>query len=141
MSPDADVSENRRSKIGYWLRWVKAAKKAAKDHWEDAKSAWEEYELAKSDDPDKKKKKRGYPIYWFCCKNLESAYYSKTPKIISKRLHGSDDEMALTMSLIQSKLGQFVVDNGNFNEAMCGTRSDYIHAAKATPQVMYAAEM
>lgn len=135
-----DVEDTPRSKIGYWLKWVKAAKKASKKHWEDSKAAYAEYELGQAREDDDIKPKRGFPIYWSCCKTLEPAYYSRDPKIISKRRNGIEDEMALTMSLIDQRLGQYLVETGHFSEAMRGAVADYMHGAKATVQVVYTAE-
>ena len=41
----ASVVETERDKIGYWLRWIKAAKKGAHRHWQDSRAAYREYEL------------------------------------------------------------------------------------------------
>lgn len=133
-------TENKRAKIGFWLKWLKSAKKAAKPHWKHTEAAYKEYELAQSSD-DGANNLRGYPLYWAACQTLEPAYYSLTPKIISKRKYGIENDLALTMALIAERLGQFLVDNGNFDEAMCAARADFIHAAKATTQVVYTAEM
>lgn len=129
--------ESKYDKVGYWLKWIKSAKKAAKRHWQDAKSAYREYRF-EFDIPDDGSKKfsRGFAIYNTACQTLEPAYYGRTPRVIAKRKHGIEDEMALTMSLIAERLGQHLVDNGHFDEGMIAARDDFIQAAKATTQVI-----
>lgn len=131
--------------IGYWLKWIKNAKAAAKkSHWPDAKAAYAEYENKRArneeDSIEHKKIARGYNIYWASSELLASCYYSRPPKIRSRRAHGIDDDMALTMCLIADRLGQFLVDRGSFDEAIRASVADIIHASKAAPQVLYSTE-
>jgi len=123
--------------IGYFKKWLKAAKKAAKDHWDDSQSAYDEAENKVAKDGDEKGSKRGYPIYKFSTQKLEPAFYSRSPKVKAQRRFGIEDDMALTMSLIADRLGQWLIDNGHFDEGMLGACSDFIHASKATTQVIY----
>lgn len=135
---------NPRSKVGWWLRWIKCAKKAAATHWKDAKAAYSEYERMGREGGNESEYStyvRAYPIYHFSCKILESAYYAKTPKVRSSRKHGIEDEMALTMSLIVDRLGQNLIDQGNFDQTIRAAVQDYIHAAKTTTQVVYTTDL
>lgn len=145
MSPGDKESESRRSKVRYWLKWIAAAKrKAKKVHWDDAKAAYAEYERmsrGKSDDVDNQTKYRGYPIYTTSCKQLEASYFTDIGKIRSKRRFGVEDSLALTMSLITDRATQWLIENGNLKETMLSAKADYIHAAKATTQVIYTTEM
>lgn len=129
-----------RQKIGFWIRWLDASKKAAKRHSDDSKAAYKEYEFGAAD-PNEIKTSRGYPLYWAACQTLEPAYYSKTPKVVSTRKYGIENPEALTMSLIAERLGQFLLDNGHFDDGMVAARADFINAAKATVNVIYTAEM
>lgn len=134
---DIEESPNKERSIDYWIKWIAAAKKAAKRHWDDARAAYDEYELPESTNDDRNKPKRGYNIYAESSWTLEPALYSQAPKIIGKRKFGIEDEVALTMSLIVERLGQHLVDEGNFNDGMFGARGDFMHASKATTQVIY----
>jgi len=140
MSQDGD---DKRSKIGYWLKWIKTSQKAAKRHRQDTDCAYEEYEYShtrSAGEDDSYDSKKGYPIYKFACDILDPAYYAQTPKVIARRRYGIEDNVALTMALIAERLGQFVVDNGHFDEAMQAAKLDFIHASKTTTQVIYATD-
>lgn len=128
-------------KIGYWLKWIRAAKdcKERKRHAEDAQAAYDEYELA-GRGKDGSGVERVYPIYAESCWTLEPAFFAQNPKIIAKRKYGTEDGIALTMSLIAERLGQHLVDTSNFGDAIEAAVQDYIHASKATVQVVYSAE-
>lgn len=135
----ANVVETERDKIGYWLRWIKAAKKGAYRHWQDSRAAYREYELEDLSESEKETRQtpKGNNIYAESCWTLETAYYSKTPKVVSKRRYGVEDELALTMSLIVERLGQNLVDNSCIDDAMLGSTKDLIHASKASIQLIY----
>jgi len=103
------LEEDKRNTPDFWRRWIKKARECepANRHREAAAAAWREYE--KEDDLsgsggnilDGKRAIKPYPIYWSSCKTLEPAYYSRTPKVLSKRKGGIKDEIALTMSLLE----------------------------------------
>lgn len=128
-----------QEKVGYWLGWIKAAKKAAKGHWDDSKAAWDEYEN-KQASAGVSSGQRVYPIYKFSCDILEPSYYAKTPKAKVRRRFGVEDPMALTMSLIAERLVASGMEDCGFDWAMKAVRGDYIHAAKATAQYVYDAK-
>ena len=137
LASDED-SVNKREKIGWWLKWIIAAKKAAESSWDDAACAWKEYENQKANTGETNpRQKKGYPIYAVCSWTLEPSYYSRTPIVKSKRLHGIEDEMALTMTLIADRLGQEIIKAGHFDEGMIAGRGDFMHASKATTQIVY----
>ena len=141
MSEDKKVEEISREDVRFWHKWIPAAKKAAEVQWADAEAAYKEYErLGREDGVGDKNVRRGYPIYTTSCKTLEAAYYSQTPKVRSKRLYGIEDELALTMSLIVDRAGEYLIKNGGFDDAMVAARGDYIHAGSATTQVVYTTE-
>lgn len=145
MSPESKMPADKKSKIGWWQRWIRAAKKKSKKHWDDTKAAYAEYERMgrtrdNSADYSDADTNRGYPIYTTSCKTLEAAYYSRTPKTRSRRLYGIENEMALTMSLIADRASDYLIKHGNFDETMRAAVQDYIHGAKATTQVIYTTE-
>lgn len=139
------MSQNAKSKretVGFWLRWLKSAQanKKYKRHQRESKAAWDEYEMEVRDDRDDKIP-RGYPIYFASSQILGPSLYSRTPKAAPKRLHGIDDQLALTMELIAKRLGQFNLDNSDFDEGMFGARDDLMHTAKCLTQVTYDTEL
>jgi hypothetical protein len=125
------VEENRYKTPDYWRRWIKAVKKASQDHFDQAKEAWDEYELFEN---------RPYPIYWSSVKTLEPAYYSRTPKILTEREFGIHDPVALTASLIAERVGKHLIGESDFDAVMQKVVLDFIHADKATAQVTYTAD-
>ena len=133
---EAGLAEDKRDTPEYWKNWIKAAQEAAKDHWDAGRKAWSEYEkrdvasnLVAEDRP--------YSIYWSSCKILEPAYYSRTPKILSHRRAGITDPVALTMSLIVERLGEYAVEGCDFDDTMQAAVLDFIHTDKATTQVKF----
>lgn len=139
-----EKKEDPRSKIGWWIKFIKDCKKDKnrKQYIKDGKAAYCEYELGeRSKDDDETKPPRGYPIYHSSCEILESAYYARTPKVVARRRHGVEDDFALTMSLIAERAGQYLIDNGHFDEGMVAARGDFIHTNRATTQVIYKADI
>jgi hypothetical protein len=137
--------EDKRDTHEFWRRFIKKAKDAAADHQENARAAWREYEkinsqtgtsVLSSNAPDA----RPYPIYWSSCRTLEPAYYSRTPKILSKRRAGVTDPVASTMCLVVERLGDYFVDITDFDDVMQAAVLDFIHGDKACPQVSYVEE-
>lgn len=125
-----DDTESNRDQLTWWLKWIKAAKKASEKHWRAAEEAWNEYEW--SGDTN-----RAYPIYKISVDKLESALFARCPEPRSKRKFGIDDEMALTMALINDRLAEHLIQDGNCFETWCACRSDFIHGAKTAAQVIY----
>jgi len=121
----------------YWRKWVKAAKKAAEKHWTVAKEAWAEYSAESELDSNHKI----YPIYWSTCKTIESAFYARTPKVKSQREFGVEDEVALTATLITDRLAGALMKQTDFDDVMQLAVGDFLHADKATTQVLYSEEL
>lgn len=130
--------------VDYWFRWLRSAKKAAEPHFEDGKKAWDEYEnktlKTSADTRPGNESKRVYPIYWASCKTLEPAYYSRTPKVTNEREFEIDDQIADTMCLINERLSKYLIRNSHFDDVFAASVSDFIHADKATTQIVYEAE-
>jgi len=141
---EAEEQADKRDSIKYWLKWIPAAKKAAKRHWDDAKAAYKEYEYdaegdAGRNDPNKPCTTR-YSIYWASCKTLEPAYYAKSPELNTRKMFGIDDDLANTMALCIDRLGQYFLANTEFDSVMSATVLDFIHADKCTAQAIYEGE-
>ena len=134
------IEEQEKNTRRYWKKFIKAAKDAAKQHFDDAKEAWREYENrgAKSDGRTiPKHNSRPYPIYWSSVKTLEPAYYSRTPKLNIKRRFDIEDPVAMTASLVVERLSEYLIDSCDFDDVMASVVADYIHADKTTAQVIY----
>ena len=127
-----DKKESQRD-ISYWMKWIPAAKKAAKDHWEVSGEAHAEYEYSK-------KRDGGYPIYKTSVDKLESAIFAKLPDPRSRRVFGIDDSMALTMTLINDRLAEHLILDGDALETWEAARSDFVHGSKTAVQVIYSAD-
>lgn len=134
-----------RESSRFWKQWLEAAKDAAKQHWKDAACAWEEYEKAANTDgnstDDKGRTSRPYPVYWSACKTIEPAFYSRTPKVSTRRRLGVDNPVALLASKGVERLGDYLLDCTNFDEAMTAAVQDFIHADKTTVQLKYSADI
>lgn len=140
---DAKQPEELVRDAAYWMKFIKSAKRAARRHWRDSREAYAEYELPEKDEVGGKERletPKGYHIYAESSWQLEPSLYCKEPDVVADRLHESDDPLPLTMEFIVQKLGQHLVDHGSFNETMLAARGDYMHASKATTQVIYATE-
>lgn len=148
-----DYAENQEEKqdakvsADYWRRWLKASKAAAKQHFKDARIAWDEYEKKELEQgadgwvsSEQSRSKRTYPLYWSACKTIEPAFYSRTPKVSTKRRLGVDSPAAVLASQSIERLADFLVDQTNFDEALLAAVQDFIHADKTTVQISYDAE-
>ena len=138
-------STNPRDTVNFWKKWIKSAKKAGERHASETRDAWREYEGSSisvtNSIVETTKEKESYPIYWASVKTLEPAYYSRTPKITSKRTFDVEDETARVASILVERLGSFLVENSNFDSAMQSAVLDFIHGDKATVQVNYSVEI
>lgn len=133
-----------RSSPDYWFKWRKAAQENTYEirHRQDSTEAWKQYEKdyasssAAQGDPSRDKL-CVYPLYWASSQILESAFYARTPETITQREFEINDDIANTMSLIAERLGRYQVRVSNIDDVMNASVGDFIHAAKATNQVIY----
>ena len=126
-----EEKKDKRKSVDYWRRWIKSSKKASRRHFDEAKEAWDEYEA---------REERPYPIYWSSVKTLEPAYYSKTPNIVTERAFGISDSVALTASTMSERMGRYIVSESDFDTVMHKSVLDFIHADKATTQIVYTSD-
>lgn len=134
--------------IDFWLKFLKTARdnKFAKRHRSDATEAWKQYEKDYDDllaraNTNTRDKLCVYPLYWANCQTLEPAFYARTPVCISKREFEINDDIANTMCLISERLGKYQTRVSNFDDVMGSCVGDFLHAAKATAQIVYEAQM
>lgn len=138
----ADVpGEESGKSLSYWLRWLRAAKKSAERHTRDSREAYREFEkdFDLQDESIPLQQRIVYPFYWSACDTVLSAYYARQPKIITAREFEINDDVANTGALIIERLGKYHLRSSNFSETMRAITADYIHAAKATGQIIYEA--
>ena len=145
-SATGDDPLDSKNTVDYWFKWLKAARtnKYAERHRKDSLEAWKQYEKdyeTRSNQQDTSDKLCVYPIYWSSSQYLESAFYARTPQIITTREFEINDDIANTMSLISERIGKYQVRNSNFDSVMQSSVGDFIHAAKATNQVVYEAKI
>lgn len=137
--PEPQKPDDKRNNVAYWLRWIKGARKASKETWQEADAAWREFDNGKrcSDDSSSSDDKgRLFPLYWQCCDTVSSAYYAKTPKLIARRKFDIEDPDALTAGLIAERLAEHLRDNCAFDATMSAAVSDLLHASKTTTQLV-----
>lgn len=130
----------------YWFRWIRATKKAATRFNNDALEAWREYEKDVNDQVARQYRGRQdsinvYPIYNSICQSLFPAHYARTPQLVTEKLFSINDDVANTGCIILERLGKHLVLTSNFNEVMNYSVANFFHAAKATNQVLYEAEI
>lgn len=132
--------KNPKESLGYWLRWIKAARKAAKRHIDDSKAAWREYEnqsnLASETKRENQDASLVYPAYWSATKVIEPAYYSMTPNPDTIVEFDWKDSVAETASMMAERTGKYMIRTSNFDMVMSAAVGDFIHADKATTQVI-----
>lgn len=136
---EAPIEKNERDTPEYWRKWLKTAERAAQEHWDRARLAWDEYEnkpVMPSLD-GRSAVVRCYPIYWSSCKTLEPAYYSRTPKVTTRRRFDIKDDTAATACIIAERLGQYLIECSEFDAVMQACVQDFIHADKTAPQLLY----
>jgi hypothetical protein len=134
-----------KNTVHYWNKWKKAAKKGAKDHFDDARRAYDEYEQKTSSGVDingqNQSTERSCPLYWSSCKTLEPAFYARTPEVRAKRRNGVNNDVALLACTVIERIGAYLMDKSDFDSVMQCLVSDFIHADKATAQVSYSADL
>jgi len=139
-----DVEPDKRDNIRYWQRWVKAAKKAAKPHWDMAAEAYAEYLRAdwrRRDDTLNRDTSGWYPLYNASVKTIEPAFYARTPKITTDRKFDASDALAESGSIIIERLASNLLETSNIDDAMQAAVQDFIHADKTTVQIVYEADV
>jgi hypothetical protein len=135
---ETEDGAGQKSTLSYWHRFIPAAKKAAKRHWDDARAAWLEYTNdLESGAADKRKRSCTCPIYFSSTKHIESAYYGQTPKTRSRRRFDIDDPIALTMAFVTDRLGEQLIDGFDFDGVMEAGVGDFVHADKTSMQLIY----
>jgi hypothetical protein len=138
----ADDKQNPKDKVSYWLRWIKQARKAADIHKGDSRAAWAEYEKKTSANGGSQQQRgqddveRCYPAYWSASKVIEPAYYSRTPEPSTEVEFDWQDEVAETAAMMAERIGRYQIRTGNFDAVMSAAVQDFIHADKATIQIV-----
>lgn len=133
--------ENRKD-ITYWRAWIKSARNNPKPkrHRKEARAAWDEYEKEDKENDGTSRSsaaiERSYPIYWASSKTIEPAYYARQPEPRAKRRFGLKDVPSMVASLAGERLADHLIENCHYDETMVKGTGDFIHADKATVQVL-----
>lgn len=124
---------------GYWYNWIISAKASAKQHWDISTRAWNEYLLAESPvtgaantviTPPAR-----FPLFWSSIKNLQPAYYARTPETVARRMYESEDHVARVACLILERLSKYSMSQYPIDDAMIHATLDFLIADKATARI------
>lgn len=124
---------------GYWQNWVVSATQSAKQHWDISTRAWNEYLLAES--PVKGSADTvvappaRFPLFWSSIKNLQPAYYARTPETVARRMFDSEDHVARVGCLILERLSKYSMSQYPIDDAMIHGTLDFLIADKATARI------
>lgn len=122
--------------------WIRSSESIAKkSHWNNCRDAWREYlntvvHNAAADALGYVGPKR-YPIFWSSVRTIQSAYYSKTPKVIARRQFDVDDPIARTACVIYERAARYWMRNSPYDTTMYSARDEYILCDKATVKVCH----
>jgi hypothetical protein len=128
-----------KQSAGYWANWLVASKATAKEHWDVATKAWNEYLLADNGakgaadlvvSPPAR-----FPLFWSSIKNLQPAYYARTPETVAKRMFDTEDHDARVACLILERLSKYSMSQYPIDDAMIHATLDFLIADKATARV------
>ncbi len=142
----APEEQKEISTAAYWLRFVKAAKEAAKDHWDVSRRAWNEYlkktpEISSASASQKQTQPpERVALFWASIKNLQPAYYARTPETVARRMFDSDDPIARTACLLAERLSKYLLSVYPIDTAMVSAVLDFLITDKATTRLFYEEE-
>jgi len=145
MPVNADENKNYPE---YWIKWINNCKKNPnyQRHINQTREAYREFLKSEENDDQYRTQDRAdiprvYPAYYSAVNNLEPAFYSRTPELVTDTRFDIQDPVAVTMSLITERLGVYLMENSHFDDVMSMSVSDFIHGAKATNQIVYYANV
>lgn len=124
---------------GYWHNWLIASKSSAKQHFDIATRAWNEYLLAdtsaKGASDTVVNPPARFPLFWSSIKNLQPAYYARTPETVAKRMFDSEDHIARVACVILERLSKYSMSQYPIDDAMIQAVYEFLIADKATARV------
>lgn len=142
---DDTAPEQTTRPIMWWLKFLKAAKKAAKKHWRDGRDAWNEYlcteRQVESASQLRYVQEKKYRIFWSSVRSIQPAFYARTPQVVANRLFDIDDPVARVGCTLIERLGTQLLKGGEFDATMCAIRDDFILTEKATARVYFEADV
>jgi hypothetical protein len=107
---------------------------------DDSRAAWREYENQSDLSSETKRENQDsplcYPAYWSASKTVEPAYYSRTPNPSVEVEFDWQDNIAETASMMAERIGKYQIRNGHYDMVMASAVQDFIHADKATVQII-----
>ena len=138
-NPSKEKKVTRRSTAGYWLKWVAVAKDANKKHWSISQDAWNEFLKAAPDTQSSSQLKSPrpdrFPIFWSSIKNLQPAYYSRTPETVARRMFQNKDPIARTACLLLERVSKYNLQTYPIDPAMVHATLEFLITDKATARI------
>lgn len=136
-----ETDDEYRASPSYWYNWKQAAVKAAKSHYDISTRAYNEYLLAENSakgaaDTIAVPPAR-FPLFWSSIKNLQPAYYARTPETVAKRMFDDDDQVARTGSIVIERLSKYLLSQYPIDAAMINATYDFLITDKATARVYF----
>jgi len=135
------TEEDKGHTVSYLHKWITASRKAAKNHWHASRAAYAEFNKDGGKLSTSKEafniSEGWYPIYHSSVKTVEAAYYARTPKLTTNRLWDNSDESIIRRSTYLERLGDNLLKYSHIDDAMRAAVQDFIHADKATVQLVY----
>lgn len=125
---------NDQALVETWRGRIKAYEDKASNFLKEGKDAWAEY-LSSSPDDFSESVKHGDRAYSHVSKFIQSSYYSRTPKVVGSGDFDSGDSVGGTAAYLAERLGNRFVKNCWFDEAIEGSRDDYVHTSKGITRV------
>lgn len=143
--PPEEIQPDKRDNIKYWLKWIPAAKKAAKTHWDRSAEAYREFLKEQSTTEvqaqDQDYLRKSYPIWYSSVKTMQPALYARTPRIETETHFGIEDDQARRGCKIIDRLGEYLLEESEIDDGMNAGVLDAINADKATMQLAYDSEI
>lgn len=138
-----EVQPDKRDNIKYWLKWIPASKKAAKLHWDRTAEAYREFlkEQAPNEAQESNHPRKSYSIWYSSVKTIQPALYARTPKTATETRFGVDDPQARRGCKIIERLGEYLLEESEIDDAMNAGVLDAVHADKATLQLTYDSDL
>lgn len=140
----SDIKDKEKLTVGYWNNWKTAAKQAAKQHWDISTRAWNEFLLANNSpvgaaDTIVTPPAR-FPLFWSSIKNLQPAYYARTPETVAKRMFDHEDHDARVACIIAERLSKYGMSQYPIDPAMVHGTLDFLITDKATARIFLEVE-
>lgn len=139
-----DKEEN--TEIVNLLKQLEQSKEEAREWHRQCKEATEECQNKIDEDSNATKPEitpggERFNMYWSDTQTILPAIYSKTPIVISKKRLDADDKLANTGSIIDERLGQYLVDFQPFDQVMEACCLEFANCNRTSARVFFSARV